>query len=170
MFLPLQYFHAAAHPFKAGVLTLIPFIGTLGLIAGLVIGTLQRKRELFLFFLPFVASECYCSIALFFHGQLHGNATVAPVCLFAFLEFLLIAYVAYKCRRASISTVVLTVFSLSMPGSLISSAKWLGPIPGSDLDTTHFAHSDQARCRNVRCIRSRICHRRGLGTSCRHCS
>src|SRR6266513_5490319 len=31
MFLPLQYFHAAAHPFQGGVLTLVPFIGALGL-------------------------------------------------------------------------------------------------------------------------------------------
>ena len=113
MFLPLQYFHAAAHPFQGGVLTLVPFIGALGLIAGCVIGILQQRRELLLFFSPFIASQCYVTLALFFDGRFPGDASLLPLCMFIFPQIALIAYIAHKLKGARLATLGLTVFSLS---------------------------------------------------------
>jgi hypothetical protein len=73
----------------------------------------QRRRELFLFFFPFIASECYVAVTWFFHGQLPGNASLLPICIFTFLQIALIAYLVYRLRQARLATLALTVFSLS---------------------------------------------------------
>ena len=111
--LVVQYFTTAARPLQAGMLTLIPFIGTLGLVAGLVMGIAQRRRPLFLFFFPFVVSECYVAIATWFHGRLPGNTSLVLICMFTFLQLALIGYVAYRVRGARFAALALTVFSLS---------------------------------------------------------
>jgi len=76
-------------------------------------GIIERSRALFLFFLPFVVSEYYVAIAGFFHGRLSAQATVLPVCIFAFVQIALIAYIAYRLRAAKLAGWSLTVFSLS---------------------------------------------------------
>jgi hypothetical protein len=48
--LPIWYFSAVPHPLQAGILSFIPFIGTVGLFVGAMTGIVQRRRALFLFF------------------------------------------------------------------------------------------------------------------------
>ncbi len=110
---PVWYFSTITHPFQAGILSLIPFVGILGLVAGGVMGIVQRKRALLLFFFPFAVSEFYVAIAGLFRGQLRGNASLLPFCTFIFVQLLLIGYSAYKSRHAHIATIALAIFSAS---------------------------------------------------------
>jgi hypothetical protein len=73
----------------------------------------RRRAPLFLFFLPFVVSECSVRIAGVFHGRLSAQATVVPVCIFAFVQIALVAYIAYGLKAAKLAGWALTVFSLS---------------------------------------------------------
>lgn len=108
-----QYFAAAAGTFRGGILSLIPFIGLVCLLAGAVAGIVERRRALWFFSFPFIVSECYVAIAGFYHGRLSGDATLAPICMFGFLQIALIAYLAYRLRSAGLAVWPLTVFSLS---------------------------------------------------------
>jgi hypothetical protein len=96
--LPVWFFAPVAHPhpLRAGSLSVIPFIGALGLIAGTVLGIVQRSRTLFLFFFPFLVSECYVAIAALFQGQVHGQALLVSFCIFTFVQIVLIGYVVFR--------------------------------------------------------------------------
>ena len=111
--LPVWYFSTITHPFQAGILSLIPSVGILGLIAGIAMGIVQRKRALLLFVFPFAVSECYVAIAGSFRGQVRGSASLLPFCIFIFVQLLLIGYVLYKSRQARVATFALTIFSVS---------------------------------------------------------
>lgn len=92
---------------------MIPFVGTIGLVAGGAMGLVRRKRALLLFVFPFTVSECYVAIAGSFRGQLRGNASLLPSCIFIFVQLLLIGYFVYKSRHARIATFAFTIFSAS---------------------------------------------------------
>jgi hypothetical protein len=94
-------------------LALIPSIGVICLFAGVLMAIIERRRAPFLFFFPFAISECYVRIAGVFHGRLSAQATVVPVCIFAFVQIALVAYIAYRLRAAKLAGWALTVFSLS---------------------------------------------------------
>ena len=111
--LPVWYFSAIANPFRAGILSFIPFVGTLGLVAGGVIGVVQRARALLLFFFPFAVSECYVAIAGSLRGQLRGNESLAPSCIFILVQLALIGYFVYRGRRARLAALALSLFSAS---------------------------------------------------------
>lgn len=76
-------------------------------------GLVRRKRALLLFVFPFTVSECYVAIAGSFRGQLRGNASLLPSCIFIFVQLLLIGYFVYKSRHARIATFAFTIFSAS---------------------------------------------------------
>lgn len=113
MLIPQYFAAAASNPFRAGLLALIPLVGVFRLVLGVVIGIVERRRTLWLFVFPFVVSECYVGIAAMFHGRLSGEATLVPICIFAFLQIALAGYVVYRLRRAGLAMWALTVFSLS---------------------------------------------------------
>lgn len=111
--LPVWYFSTIAHPFQAGILSLIPFIGILGLVAGALIGIVQRRRALLLFVFPFALSECYVAIAGWLRGQLHGDASLTPSCIFIFVQLALISYFVYASRQSRVASFAFTIFSAS---------------------------------------------------------
>ena len=111
--LPVWYFSTIAHPLQAGILSLVPFVGILGLIAGGLVGIFQRRRALFLFVFPFAVSECYVAIAGSFRGQLRGNASLVPSCVFIFVQLVLIGYFVYKSRQSRLGSFAFTIFSVS---------------------------------------------------------
>lgn len=111
--LPAWYFSTITHPFQAGILSLIPFVGILGLVAGVATGIVQRRRAVLLFIFPFAVSECYVAIAGWFRGQLRGNASLLPFCIFIFVQLLLIGYSVHKSRHARVAAFAFTIFSVS---------------------------------------------------------
>ncbi|HZT35269.1 MAG TPA: hypothetical protein VFA15_05075 [Nitrososphaera sp.] len=112
-----QYVAAAASLFGGELLALIPFIGLVCLLVGVVMGIIERRRTLWLFLIPFIASECYVGIAALFHGHLSAHATLVPACIFAFVQIVLIAYLVYRLRGADPAVWALAVFSLSYAAS-----------------------------------------------------
>ncbi len=111
--LPVWFFAAVAHPLQAGSLTVIPFLGTLGLIVGTTMAIVQRSRALFLFFFPFVVSECYVAIAGSFRGQVHGQLLLVPLWIFIFVQMALVGYLVFRVRQIRLATLAFTAFSLS---------------------------------------------------------
>lgn len=111
--LPAWYFEASLHPLRAGVLSFFPFLGTLGLLAGAAMGLLKRRSSLALFFPSFAASECYVAIAGLLRGQLRGNASLVPFCIFVLVQLVLVGHFAYRARRAPLAVLAFTVFLLS---------------------------------------------------------
>jgi len=53
------------------------------------------------------------TIARWFHGQLAGDASLVPACIFISVQTALIGYVGYRARRTRLATLALMVFSLS---------------------------------------------------------
>jgi hypothetical protein len=52
-----------------------------------------------LFFLPFLLSETYVAIAGFFRGEVRGNASLLPSCLFMLTQIALVVFLVYRTRR-----------------------------------------------------------------------
>ena len=91
----------------------LSIIGIGGLFAGAVIGSLQRRRELFLFAFPYAVSQCYMTVVSQFEGQLPGRASLVPAWIFVSVQIALIGYIAYRARRARLAVLALTASSLS---------------------------------------------------------
>ena len=110
---PVWYFAGVAHPFKSGMLSFIPFLGTVGLVAGGLSALVQRRRALLLFAFPFLLSEAYVFVAGRFEGQFRGSASLLPEWLFLITQAALIAHLVYKSRQTWLTSLALAVFSLS---------------------------------------------------------
>jgi hypothetical protein len=111
--LPVWYFSALAHPFAAGILSLLPSLGTVGLAVGLFAGFSRRTRALLLFLCPLILSEVYVAIAGFNRGRLRGNASALPLCLFFLAQIALLIYILYKTRKILSASIGLSIFSVS---------------------------------------------------------
>jgi len=102
-----------ANTLGVGLLSLIPFIGTVALVAGAVLGILRRRPLLFVFLLSPFLSECYVGIAGALRGQLRGNASLGPVCIFAVIQTWLILFPVYRLKGARLPASALALFCMS---------------------------------------------------------
>jgi|ERR1039458_5269968 hypothetical protein len=111
--LPVWFCSALKDPFGAGLLSEIPLIGILSLVAGVIGGLVQRRFPLLLFLLPIVQSECYVAIAGMLRGQVRGGASIAPLCIFLGLQACMIGLLIYRSKGARLTATLLALFCLS---------------------------------------------------------
>jgi len=109
--LPKWYFTTILDPFGAGMLTAVPAVGVLCLALGLVLAIFHRSPRLWLFELPFLASEGF----VVFAGWQRGQIPSAGWLLLAFLGAqlaLAVGLVAYA-KRALMPAIAFALFSMS---------------------------------------------------------
>jgi hypothetical protein len=110
---PAFYLGAALQPFSAGYLSFIPLLGIVGLVIGIVVGCVQRKRVLFLFVFPFLLSEVFLTVGGLLRGQFLGTTWQTPSVIFAITQISAIVFVAYRGRKALVADFSLALFSLT---------------------------------------------------------
>jgi hypothetical protein len=121
--LPSWYLGAALAPFSAGALTLIPAVGLLSLIIGVILGAVQRRRQLMWFLLLFVSSEVLVAISGVMRGQVSpsGPANLLDAGLLIFLgaQFAVSGFLIYRVKAARASASALGVFSVTYAAAAI---------------------------------------------------
>lgn len=111
--LPEWFFSTVLMPLAAGPLTLIPAIGTVCLVVGIVLGAMKRKASLLLFLVPASLSELLVGVAGFLRGQMRGNPTDWLLGAFLIFQFLLCGYLIWQAKGARVAAAPLAVFSVS---------------------------------------------------------
>ena len=112
--LPLWYLSPVANPLGAGVLSLIPFVGSLALVGGAVIGIVQRRPSLIYFVVSPFISECYVAVAGALRGQVRGSAGLVPASVFAVVQAaFLIWFLIYRLKGARVAASALALFCAS---------------------------------------------------------
>jgi hypothetical protein len=108
--LPLWYLSALLVPLSGGVLTAVPAVGAVCLLAGTLIGLRARRRSLLLHLLPFALTEALMVAAGLLRGE--GGAYTGPALLsFLLIQAALLLYVGYRTRDARVAGALLTIFS-----------------------------------------------------------
>jgi hypothetical protein len=96
------------------VLSLIPFIGSLTLVGGAVMGIVQRRPSLISCIVSLLISECYVAVAGALRGQLPGIAGLIPASIFAVVQAaFLIWLLMCKLRGVRLAASALAFFCAS---------------------------------------------------------
>jgi len=114
--LPTWYSEGAAHPFSGGALTLVPAIGLLSLLIGIIMGAIARRRGLLWFLLPFAFSECLVCVAGVMRGRVpYSQSAPLEIALYIFLaaQVAVCGYLIYRLKGARISATALAIFSVT---------------------------------------------------------
>ena len=98
---------------NSGVLSIIPFIGVVALLAGVVAAAAARSRWLLLFVCSPVLSECYVLIAGSMRGQVRGSASLIPFLVFSATQVLLSGFLIYRLKRSRFAACALGLFCVS---------------------------------------------------------
>ena len=129
--LPL-YLSPVANPLGGDILSLIPFIGSLALVGGAVVGIVQRRPSLLIFVVSPFISECYVAVAGALRGQLRGNAGFVPASIFAVVQAaFLIWLITYRLKGARLAASALALFCASYAffawfvGAMAFADEWL---------------------------------------------
>jgi hypothetical protein len=92
----------------------IPFVGSLALVGGAVIGIVQRRPSLIYFVVSPVMSECYVAVAGALRGQLRGTVGPVPASVFAVVQAaFLIWLLMYRLKGARLAAAALALFCAS---------------------------------------------------------
>lgn len=110
------YFPTIFSPLSAGYLTLIPAIGVVSLVFGVVLGIRARRRSLLLFGLLALASHVYVAIAGFFRGSLPGSDSHPLLLAFLLVEVVISCYLVYRLKGVRIPAIFLAIFTSSYAG------------------------------------------------------
>ena len=112
--LPRWYLGAVLTPLSAGLLTFVPAVGTLCLVAGVAIGGLRREVRLLPFTLPFALTEVLAAVAGALRGRFRDHPTGGIVLLaFLVVQLLLPIYLAYSQKGARLPATLLAIFSVT---------------------------------------------------------
>jgi len=114
--LPRWYIDGATHPFAAGALTLLPAVGMVSLVLGVVLGALSRRSGLLWFVSLFVLSEALVAAAGLMRGQAPlGGSTLLNVGLWTFLgvQLAVSGYLIYRTKGARLSAAALGLHSVA---------------------------------------------------------
>ncbi len=111
--LPKWYFSNLLDPFAVIPLSIVPFIGTVCLVPGVVLGVRKRARSLLRFGWPFLASQLLVAVAGFLRGELDGSQT--QMVLIPYLVVILgwSSFLVFKAKGLRMAAVLLAVFTLS---------------------------------------------------------
>jgi plasmid stabilization system protein ParE len=112
--LPVWYLSPISNPLAAGILSLIPFAGSLALVGGAIVGILQRRPSLLLFGVSPFISECYVAIAGALRGELPGDLGMVPASIFAVVQAaFLIWFLKYRLKEGRLAVFALSFFCVS---------------------------------------------------------
>ena len=112
--LPLWYLSPITNPLGAGVLSLIPFMGSLALAVGAGIGIVQRGRSSIYFLISPFLSECYVAVAGAMRGQLGGNSGWVPTSVFAVIQAAFLVWLLiFRLKGGRIAASALALFCAS---------------------------------------------------------
>ncbi len=109
--LPVWFFQTLAHPFSAGALSFVPFIGCLCLFAGVMLGILKRDARLTLFLISPALSEALAAIAGLMRGKLADPSIL--LVLFLGLQGLGMGYLVFRLRDVRLPAILLAVFGFA---------------------------------------------------------
>jgi hypothetical protein len=117
--LPVAYLGAAAggvlDPEGAGIgiLSLVPFMGSLALVWGVFIGIAQRRRSLLYFVVSPFISECYAAVGGALPGQFRGNAGVVAAWILAVVQAFSIWFLIHRLKEDRLAACILALFCAS---------------------------------------------------------
>lgn len=111
--LPVWYFSALEHPLRSGAFAVLPALGTISLVVGLILGLGAGERRLLLFLIPFAFSELHVAIAGALRGQLPAAANGPLLLVFIVAQVMLVAYLIYCLVGARRAAAALAAFSLT---------------------------------------------------------
>jgi hypothetical protein len=109
--LPQWYFSSIRAPLAAGLLSLVPTIGTIFLGLSLVAGLVRRRVGLLLFAIPFAISESLVAAAGLFRGQVQNPEAILLV--FLVLQIAISACLIYRLKGSRSISLGLTIFSVA---------------------------------------------------------
>ena len=111
--LPQWFFWNLVDPFGVGPLSIVPFVGILCLVAGVILGVRKRATFLWRFGLPVLASHALVAVAGFLRGAL--DASHVQIVVLSFMVVILgwSLFLVYKAKGSRIAALLLAVFSLS---------------------------------------------------------
>jgi hypothetical protein len=109
---PRWYFSSVLNPFGAGILSLIPSLGILCLLLGVIFGFIQRQKKLLFFLFPLSASELLAVIAGFYRGKVTDGGGIWML-LFIFAEILIAGFLIYRLKGARVLASLLAIFCVT---------------------------------------------------------
>ena len=111
--LPKWFFSSVLSPFGAGALTLIPAIGTVCLVLGVVLAIRLRIGALWTFAIPALISQVFVAMAGYFRGAF-TNSSAGPILTgFLTIQMALSFYLVYRQRKQWPPASLLAVFNIA---------------------------------------------------------
>ena len=111
--LPDWYFSTILAPFSAGVLTVVPAVGIVGLVVGTVWGAAKRRRALLIFLVLPAASQALVAVAGIMRGDLRNHESEVILWTFLVLQAVAAGYFVFRLNGARLPASALAVFALS---------------------------------------------------------
>lgn len=111
--LPEWYFSTLLAPLSAGPLSLVPALGALSLIAGIGLGISVRRRDLWLFGIPFLLTEALVAFAGFYRGQVDEAISKPVLLIFLALILLISVSLVWRMQGARLPALLLAIFSVT---------------------------------------------------------
>ena len=109
--LPHWYFSSIGAPFKAGLLSALPALGTAALLVGVVSGVILRRSDLAVFLVLPAASQGLMIVAGFLMNR---PAYASPAWwIFPLLQLVLAGNFIYRLRGARLPATALAAFSVT---------------------------------------------------------
>jgi len=109
---PKWYFTSLTEPFAGRLLTVVPAIGSLCLLVGLMIGAIRPNWRLTIFVLPFMLTEALAAVAGFYRGEDGAFANYASNATLL-VSAVVSIFGIYICKNARIAASLLCVFSVT---------------------------------------------------------
>ena len=108
---PMWFLETVLYPFQEGALTLIPAVGTVCLITGVLWCVFRPARELLWLAVPFLVSTAMLLIAWMLWEQVPRGQANATVLVFLAIQASVIGFVTYRLRKRLGPAVLLAVFN-----------------------------------------------------------
>ena len=125
------YFDAVfASASDLGIIGIMPKVGAIALLAGIIFGFVQRQRSLLLFFIPVVTAHVFVAVAGLFERSITypSNDGVATV-PFLLVQVAICTYLVFKTAR--LASLSLAIFALTYSwfagfiGAMALTGDWL---------------------------------------------
>ena len=121
------YFEAIfASTTDLGILEVVPKIGATTLLAGVILGVIQRERSLLLFFIPVITAHVYVAGTGMFERSMNYDSVGVP---FLLMQLAICLYLVF--RTARVAALFLAIFVLTYSwfagfiGSMALTGDWL---------------------------------------------
>jgi len=113
-----------------GILGIVPKVGATALLAGVILGLIQRQRSLLLFLIPVVTAHIYVAVTgLFERSMTYPSNDLAASVPFLLIQLAVCLYLVFKTAR--IAALFLAIFALTYSwfagfiGAMALTGNWL---------------------------------------------